>query len=223
MTFSRSTTRNAGIKVLRATNGAASLAQLKVVRANLLSDEWFKKLAHFSRVLDRVRDVEGDVVECGVAAGKSFAIIASLVRASGRKRCVWGFDSWCPPPPDAGEGLPAEIAYYGATMAEVRLRLRQMDFDDLTGIRLVQIDLCSALPDTPERIAFVHLDIPFAEPYRICFAKLWQRLEPGGIVALGGYGYTDAGARETLATVAAEAAQFESDPAWHDRGFIVKS
>lgn len=85
------------------------LIRLKVVPANLLSEKWFKKLAYFARLIERIDDVEGDVVECGVAAGKSFVILASLVRSNGQDRCVWGFDSWVgrPSPSAADEGSAA--------------------------------------------------------------------------------------------------------------------
>jgi hypothetical protein len=196
------------------------------VRANLLSEEWFKKLAYFARLLERTKDVEGDVVECGVAAGKNLAIIASLVRSSGQDRCLWGFDSWDSPSPRTADEWRAapKVAFSGATIREVRLRLRQMGFDDLNGIKLVKGELAKTLPEAPERIAFVHIELFSHELYRICLENLWPRLEPGGIVSLGGYKpeITTALA-EFLANIPQEAARLESDPSWHHRRFIVKS
>jgi len=199
---------------------------LKVVRANLLSEEWFKKLAYFARLLERTKDVEGDVVECGVAAGKNLAIIASLVRSGGQDRCVWGFDSWAPPSPrttDEWRAAP-KVAFSGATIQEVRMRLHQMGFDDLNGIKLVKGDLAKTLPNAPTRIAFVHIDLFSHRLYRICLENLWPKLEPGGIVSLGGHKpeITKAVA-EFLAKVPREKAVLESDPLWHHRRFIVKS
>src|SRR5436190_13975363 len=149
--------------MLSATNAAASLAGFKVIRGNVLSEEWFRKTAHFVRMLDQVRDVEGDVVECGVGAGKSFAIIASLVRSSGAERRVWGFSPWTSEASVNGNPMLS-----GAAMAEVRLRLRQMGVDDLSGIELVD----GALPDTlaraPEPIAFGHVDVMLEDAVRPC-------------------------------------------------------
>ena len=199
---------------------------LKVVPANLLSDEWFRKLAHFARLLDRVKDVEGDAVECGVAEGKTFAIIASLVRSSGQDRCVWGFDSWDDPSArsaDDGSG-DRTIVLRGATIEEVRLRLRQMGFDDLSGIMLVKGDLAETLANAPERIALAHLNVQFDEPYRICFENLWPRVESGGIVALGGNKLvTTKAVEEFVSKIPRKDARIESDPAWQHRRFIVKS
>jgi hypothetical protein len=218
--------RSAAVRILHGTNRATSLIGFKVVRANLLSEEWFKKLAYFARLLERTKDVEGDVVECGVAAGKNLAIIASLVRSSGQDRCVWGFDSWAPPSPRTADEWRAapKIAFSGATIREVRLRLRQMGFDDLNGIKLVKGELAKTLPKAPERIAFVHIELFSHELYRICLENLSPRLEPGGIVSLGGYKpeITTALA-EFLANIPQEAARLESDPSWHHRRFIVNS
>jgi hypothetical protein len=218
--------RSAAVRILHGANRATSLIGLKVVRANLLSEEWFKKLAYFARLLERTKDVEGDVVECGVAAGKNLAIIASLVRSSGQDRCLWGFDSWDSPSPRTADEWRAapKVAFSGATIREVRLRLRQMGFDDLNGIKLVKGELAKTLPEAPERIAFVHIELFSHELYRICLENLWPRLEPGGIVSLGGYKpeITTALA-EFLANIPQEAARLESDPSWHHRRFIVKS
>jgi hypothetical protein len=218
--------RTAAVRILRGTNRATSLFGLKVVRANLLSEEWFKKLAYFARLLERTKDVEGDVVECGVAAGKNLAIIASLVRSSGQDRCVWGFDSWTPPPPRTADEWRAapKVAFSGATIGEVRLRLEQMGFDDLSGIRLVKGDLAETLPKAPARISLVHIDLFTQELYRICLENLWPRLEPGGIVSLGGHRPEITKAlEEFLAQAPPEEARLESDPAWHHRRFLVKS
>jgi hypothetical protein len=218
--------RSAAVRILHGTNRATSLIGFKVVRANLLSEEWFKKLAYFARLLERTKDVEGDVVECGVAAGKNLAIIASLVRSSGQDRCVWGFDSWAPPSPRTADEWRAapKIAFSGATIREVRLRLRQMGFDDLNGIKLVKGELAKTLPKAPERIAFVHIELFSHELYRICLETLWPRLEPGGIVSLGGFKPEITKALvEFLEKVPREEARLESDPSWHHRRFIVKS
>jgi hypothetical protein len=218
--------RSAAVRILHGTNRATSLIGFKVVRANLLSEEWFKKLAYFARLLERTKEVEGDVVECGVAAGKNLAIIASLVRSSGQDRCVWGFDSWAPPSPRTADEWRAapKVAFSGATIKEVRLRLRQMGFDDLNGIKLVKGELAKTLSNAPARIAFAHIDLFSSEIYRICLETLWPRLEPGGIVSLGGHkpAITTALA-EFLANIPEEAARLESDPSWHHRRFIVKS
>lgn len=210
--------RNAGRAVLSATNAAASLVGLKVIRANVLSEEWFRKTAHFVRMLDRVREVDGDVVECGVGAGKSFAIITSLVRSSGEERLVWGFSPWTSPSAKNNPKLS------GSTMAEVRLRLRQMGVDDLSGIELVDGEFADTLTRAPEPIAFAYVDVVLEDFVQPCLERLWPKVAPGGVISIGWYTpHSERPVEAFLATVAEGEARLEIDSAWHGHRFLVKA
>jgi hypothetical protein len=217
--------------MLAATNRITRLADLKLIPANLVSEKWFSQVGYFSRLLERVQNIDGDVVECGVASGRSLAIIASLVRSSGTERRIWGFDSWrgLPPPSNEDAGSVAgEGAFSAASIDEVRLRLELFGFDSMEGIRLVQGDLAKTLANAPiDRIAFLHLDVDLYESYQASLTNLWRKVSSGGIVALDEYadpswpGATRA-VDEFLATLPEGEAELESDPLFRDRHYIVK-
>jgi O-methyltransferase len=219
------------VKAWLLVNRAASPAHLKLVPANLLGEEWFSQCCYFARLLERVDDVGGDVVECGVATGKSFALLAALIRSSGRQRTLWGFDSWSglPPPSSEDEGSArGEGAFSDASLNEVKLRLAQFDVHELDRIRLVQGRLEETLSAASiERVAFAHLDVDLYDSYRLCLENLWPKLQPGGIMALDEYAHPDwPGATkavdEFLATLPAGEAKLESDPRFHDRHYITR-
>ena len=210
--------RSASVRALAAGDAAASLVGLKVVRANVLSEEWFRKVGHFVRVLDRVRDVEGDVVECGVGAGKSFAVIASLVRSSGNDRKLWGLSPWT-----RVDGW-SHPSLSGATQSEVRLRLKQMGVTSLAGIELIDGDVVSTLALVTGSIAFGHVDVVLAGAVRPCLEQLWPKLAPGGILSVGWFTSAAEDPIESfLASLPNGEARLEHDAGWHDRPLIVKA
>jgi Methyltransferase domain len=209
--------RNTSFHALRAANAFGSLVGLKVIRANVLSEEWFRKVGHFARMLDRVRGVEGDVVECGVGGGKSFAVIASLVRSSGQQRKVWGLSPWT-----RVDGW-RDPSLSGARQGEVRLRLGQMAVSSLTGIELVDGDLPAALALVTGTVAFAHLDVVLAQAVRPCLEQLWPKLAPGGIVSVGWFTAWPADPITSFLTTVPEGeARLEQDAEWHGRQLIVK-
>jgi hypothetical protein len=215
--ISRRLVRTTFFQALRAANGLGSLVGLKVIRANVLSEEWFRKVAHFVRMLDRVRGVEGDVVECGVGGGKSFAVIASLVRSSGQQRKVWGLSPWTRVDSWRDPSLSA------APQGEVRLRLGQMAVSSLTGIELVDADLPAALALVTGTVAFAHLDVVLAQAVRPCLEQLWPKLAHGGIVSIGWFKAGPADPIESFLTTVPEGeARLERDAEWHGRQLIVK-
>ncbi len=46
-------------------------------RVKVIDKNWFDRLLYFQRLLDLLKGVEGDVVECGVASGNSLTMLAS--------------------------------------------------------------------------------------------------------------------------------------------------
>ena len=148
-----------------------------------------------------VRNVPGDVVECGSARGGSAALMGLALRKLGAQRKIWLFDTF--------EGLPApsandpdrEIAdlFTGTcvgTVDEVRGLFTQLDI--LQGAEFVQGLFQDTLPATPiSQIAFLHIDGDWYESVKTCLDHLYDKVAPGGIIQLDDYGYWQ-GARKAV-------------------------
>lgn len=150
--------------------------------------------------------IEGDVVECGVAAGGNFAfmIIGALAINPNTNRTFWGYDSFqgiqLAGPNDteqAGIGaithdvnVPAEdlLVSSGITVhseEEVRNNLIKWGLWDKVRIKLVSGWVQHSMEDqTPDKIAILRLDMDIYEPTAYVLRKLYDRISKGGIVII---------------------------------------
>lgn len=87
-----------------------------------VSAGWIKRFVYFAKLLERVEGVSGDVVECGVAWGRSLAILALLVRHGGTPRHLYGFDSFqglsSPTGEDLAQNSQAKKGLFGEATPE---------------------------------------------------------------------------------------------------------
>jgi hypothetical protein len=157
-----------------------------------INAEWIQRLLYFDRLLEQVRDVEGDVVECGVAGGQSLAMLASLLRERGQNRRIWGFDSWAGlPSPSAAdlesdESRAASRMFAWASPSVVRAEFRAHGLDP-AAVELIRGSFDETLPGYTGTIALLHVDADLYESYRVTLSELWPRLAVGGIVAFDEY------------------------------------
>lgn len=150
--------------------------------------------------------IEGDIVECGIAAGGNFAfmIIGCLSMNEKCNRTFWGYDSFqgiqLAGPNDteqAGIGaithdvnVPAEdlLVSSGITVHpedEVRNNLVKWGLWDKARIKLVSGWVQHSMEDqTPDKIAILRLDMDIYEPTAYVLRKLYDRISKGGIVII---------------------------------------
>lgn len=190
--------------------------------------EWIQRLLYFDRLLEQTGDVEGDVVECGVAGGQSLAMFASLLRERKRDRRIWGFDSWAglpsPSPVDleSDQSVAESGMFAWASPAVVHTELRAHGFDEAFAARMVTL-VSGAFEETLQRyrgtIALLHVDADLYESYRTVLDRLWPFVALGGIAAFDEYDDFGAwpGARravdEFVEGLPAHAVELRRDPA----------
>jgi hypothetical protein len=163
-----------------------------------INAEWVRRFRYFDRLFERVGNVPGAIVECGVAGGQSLAMLASLLRERDDSRTIWGFDSWAGlPAPDPAD-IDSETSYAAAGMfawAGRSLVWNELEAHGFSRaeidarVRLVKGDFAETLPaydDGP--IALLHVDADLYRSYLTVLEHLWQHVAPGGIVALDEYG-----------------------------------
>ena len=158
---------------------------------------WISRLLYFERLLDLVRGKQGDIVECGVASGRSLIILARLARERGATARIWGFDSFVglPSPSSEDSGSPKILVRKGKFGAKTEhvvlanLRLVGLDEDYIENqVVLVKGLFSQTLPEyNGSAIILLHIDAVLHDSYKTALENLWPRVTVGGVVALDEY------------------------------------
>jgi hypothetical protein len=145
-------------------------------------------------LLQRTRDIAGDVAECGVYQGASLVAMAIWARQQKVDKVFRGFDSF--------EGFAASIvkdqelggAYIdtkrpgGMNDTSYELVAAKVAAFQLENVRLYKGFFENTLPlASEERFSFVHLDCDGYDAYRECLHFFYPRLNAGGIILLDEY------------------------------------
>lgn len=144
---------------------------------------------YLARLLDRVEKLPGAIVECGVGAGDTLVMIASVSHAFRATHPIIGFDSF--------QGLPSPTTEDGPQPAGTAGYLRydeahvwQLLLDRLGpnhGVRLTPGWFADTLPSVAFKIALLHLDCDLHDSYLTCFSLLTPHLLSGAIIAVDEY------------------------------------
>jgi hypothetical protein len=122
--------------------------------------------------------LDGDFVECGVYQGSGIKTVVDYLGATEFSKTFWGFDTFDTNPtghqfPEQTEGLFEKV---------------QRRFDGYHNVRLVMGMLPDSLAgNSPERIAYLHMDLNSAEYEIAALNVLFDRLVPGGVLILDDY------------------------------------
>jgi len=138
----------------------------------------------------------GDFVECGVFKGDFSWVVATVMGEALRDRTFWLYDSFEGFSPDfsSADDYPdnpgflafANSVYSAPDMeADVRARFSAMDH-----VKIVSGFLPSTLlEDSPDRIAFLHVDLNAPKAEVACLEILFDRIVPGGVIVFDDYGW----------------------------------
>lgn len=125
---------------------------------------------------------EGDFVECGCYRGTSARIICDTLDFGATGRGYWLYDLFEYPPGSTHTHMPG----MGESLFdEVKAR-----FADLPLARVVRGAVPASLEgNSPDRIAFLHIDMNYAPAEIGALEALFDRVSPGGAIVLDDYGY----------------------------------
>ncbi|MGA0530515.1 TylF/MycF/NovP-related O-methyltransferase [Hansschlegelia sp. KR7-227] len=140
-------------------------------------------------VVRSLKDVRGDVAECGLRFGKSTAFMLSVDRPD-RAYCL--FDSFeglsAPSPEDFMEGASKahwEKSDLGVPEDIVKANLAGFPNE----LKFYKGWIPTRFPEVAERsFALLHVDVDLYEPTRDALEFFWPRLVPGGVVVCDDYG-----------------------------------
>lgn len=162
---------------------------------------WMLQFGYMAKRYGEIEGVHGDIVECGLGEGNTFAMLACLIGIEDRKppRKLWGFDSfegWPEPTPfDASPRNPRKGEW---TVSEemVTRRLEESKISEKfpgLKIEIVKGFLDASLPNFANSImlrrpiALLHLDVDLYQGYRDGLKHLFPMVAVGGLVLFDEY------------------------------------
>jgi len=153
---------------------------------------------YLKRMFDKISDVKGDIVECGVGMAGTFQILALLVEQErGGIRKLFGFDSFRGFPQPTAEDIsprnPKKGEWNYLTIEEAREVLFKCEIDPQfleSQIYLIDGFFAETLPkykDKISSIALLHLDVDLYRSYKECLEHLFPKVVKGGVVLFDEY------------------------------------
>ncbi|MEJ2553067.1 MAG: TylF/MycF/NovP-related O-methyltransferase [Gammaproteobacteria bacterium] len=148
---------------------------------------------YFEDMIEKVRNVDGDILECGVSIGHGALLFTLLCDYVGTPRTYYGFDSFegFPNPIEEDETTPIEGKGFWANPPETVLKVlrdgRLTDEVIHQRIRLIKGWFDQTLPGYEGRIALLHLDCDLYESYRLSLRTLYDKVQRGGVIMFDEY------------------------------------
>lgn len=149
---------------------------------------------YFSDMFRHVRDLEGDIVECGVGWGRSLLYLSLLTRIENKGRRVWGFDSFEGfPEPSEHDASPRkpQKGEWKSNLLSVQSLLASSGLDEVfvrSQVTLVKGFFEESLPKySGDKIALLHADADLYESYKSIYSNLFERVVPNGIIMFDEY------------------------------------
>jgi O-methyltransferase len=148
-----------------------------------------KKFAYLARLAARAGTLPGDFVECGLGNGFSFARLAEEGHRARKK--LYGFDSFQGFPKLAPEDASSYAVKEGdwsavdiRTVAEKVLACVPADYYERE-VRITAGFFTDTLATVEiDRISFLHLDVDLYQSYLDCLEHFYEKVVPGGIIAI---------------------------------------
>lgn len=174
---------------VRAIRKLAKFIGYKVDFAPLtMIDKGEVKTLYLEKLCQRTSQLPGDIVECGLGQGHSFARLARVGYAA--HKTIWGFDSFEGFPKPAPEDTSSYVVKAG-DWSDVNLDMVTSKIVALVpesylteSVHLVAGFFDTTLPKAPiAQIAFLHLDGDLYQSYMDCFSVLYDKVVSGGIIA----------------------------------------
>jgi hypothetical protein len=153
------------------------------------------RFLYFERLYKTIQNIDGDIVECGIGKGRTFFMLCCLAEMDGKRRNVWGFDSFEGfPRPSSSDNSPRQIQkgeYSILTENGMRQILRKGGLGKAfinERVKLVKGFFNQSLPKFQgQKVAFLHLDVDLYQSYKETLEFFWPKVVSGGIVLFDEY------------------------------------
>lgn len=151
---------------------------------------------YFREMFETVRELEGDIVECGVSVGYGILIWSLLCELSDEQRQIYGYDSFSGFPASGEADRKKDNSFqteeHGyASPPELVLKVladgrASADFVD-SHIRLVRGYFEETVAKHNGDIALLHLDCDLHDSYVTCLTSLYSKVVSGGVILFDEY------------------------------------
>jgi O-methyltransferase len=155
------------------------------------------RVMYWQNFFNMVKDVEGDIVECGIGRGRSLLIIAAINRMldtkHGGQRKIFGYDSFAgfpeptaedesPRNPKKGEWSTSPSGRYTYSEEFMKMVIESGDVA-ATDITLTKGYFADSLVNHPDKpIALLHIDGDLYRSYMSTLEHLFTKVARGGII-----------------------------------------
>lgn len=150
------------------------------------------KIFYFKDLYDKIRNIDGDIVECGVAYGGSLAILGALIKYESKGRKIYGLDSFEgfpePTAEDKNEHRIIRKGEYGdASKEKIKELFQRLDLQEPTLIKGFLEETAPSFKNRVGKIAFLHIDTDLYSSYKVTLRELFDKVAMGGIVLFDEY------------------------------------
>lgn len=153
------------------------------------------RLLYFFDLMLRIRGIEGDIVECGIGAGRSLFYFCMLMRLFSEKRNYFGFDSFegfpAPHQMDEPERTGVKKGHYNMSQDTVLTFLGNSGIDPVfikERVHLIPGFFSESLSKASiNRIALLHLDVDLYSSYKETMEFFYPKVCRGGVIAFDEY------------------------------------
>jgi O-methyltransferase len=166
-------------------------SQLVIPRFNL---QEATKFCYFADLMDSIRDLDGDIVECGVGWGWSFLYFCLLARIENRGRHLWAFDSFEGFPQPSEEDASPRDPQPGEWKTDLLAVYKLLESSGLDNVfTRYQVTLVKGFFEdslsqyTGEKIALLHADADLYQSYKSIYEHLFDKVVPGGVILFDEY------------------------------------
>lgn len=154
-----------------------------------------KRLLYQQRLFNKISNIEGDVVECGVGWGVSFLLWATLCLDEAEGRSLYGFDSFegfpVPTEEDHSPRMPRKGQWSVATPESTLRLLHEVGFKQAwlnDHVSLIKGYFHNTLHlYQGKSIALLHIDVDLYDSYKVVLEALYDKVAPGGVIAFDEY------------------------------------
>ena len=193
-----------------------------------LKSHELQRMPYFYSLMSLIKNIDGDIVECGVGRGNSLAmmVLSSELINSSCERSFYGFDSFEGFPSPTEEDLEgkAKKGHYKVNIQTVKDLIKNYLTKSSGKIFLEKGFVEDTLEDFSNKIALLHLDLDLYNAYKFSLYKLYPLVSKGGVIAFDEYQSTKKwpGAKKAIDEFISKTGEKLVHSEIIDRYFIIK-